>query len=73
MQTRYQNWFLNKFLATPDSVTLLPYIVRFVCVSFHPSNATIGSGVVQRYSFVGWLLLMAKNQVRCQGKIGTTS
>eukprot|EP01117_Protostelium_nocturnum_P015802 TRINITY_DN6158_c0_g2_i1.p1 TRINITY_DN6158_c0_g2~~TRINITY_DN6158_c0_g2_i1.p1 ORF type:complete len:1108 (+),score=375.56 TRINITY_DN6158_c0_g2_i1:39-3362(+) len=56
LQKRHQQWFASKFLSTPESESLIPDILRFICCCVHPSNAILGSDVLPRWVFIGWLL-----------------
>ncbi|KAL5708344.1 hypothetical protein ACHQM5_019147 [Ranunculus cassubicifolius] len=53
---RYQMWFARKFLSRPESETLIPDIVRFICCGVHPSNEILQSNVIPRWAIIGWLL-----------------
>ncbi|GJP80895.1 hypothetical protein CLOP_g11093 [Closterium sp. NIES-67] len=55
-QRRYQTWFATRFLAAPESESLVADLVRFVCCSVHPTNQVLQSDVVPRWAIVGWLL-----------------
>ena len=57
---RYQQWFQNKHLSTPEGEALIPDLIRFVCGVHHPPNSIIASPICQRYSVVGWLLNCVK-------------
>eukprot|EP00741_Cyanophora_paradoxa_P013605 tig00020703_g13135.t1 len=55
-QKRYQAWFAGRYLAGPESDSLVPDLVRFVCGVFHPSNEMLARNLVPRYALIGWLL-----------------
>ncbi|CAI5476693.1 unnamed protein product [Closterium sp. Yama58-4] len=55
-QRRYQTWFATRFLAAPESESLVADLIRFVCCSVHPTNQVLQSDVVPRWAIVGWLL-----------------
>jgi integrator complex subunit 3 len=59
-QKRYQQWFHAQHLSSVETEPLIIDLVRFICCVFHPSNAIIGSDVVQRWTFIGWLLKCIK-------------
>ncbi|KAJ1918008.1 Integrator complex subunit 3 [Coemansia sp. S17] len=56
-------WFVHRFLNTPESDTLYADIIRYICGVLHPSNAVLGSSIVQRYVFLGSLLRYVRSQV----------
>ncbi|KAJ2882634.1 hypothetical protein H4R27_003319 [Coemansia aciculifera] len=56
-------WFVHRFLSTPESDTLYADIIRYICGVLHPSNAVLGSSIVQRYVFLGSLLRYVRSQV----------
>ncbi|CAI8028680.1 Integrator complex subunit 3 [Geodia barretti] len=58
----YQEWFQKKYLSTPESLLIVPELVRFVCCVIHPPNEILQSDIVPRWAFIGWLLSL------CQGK-----
>ncbi|KAL3643195.1 hypothetical protein CASFOL_014010 [Castilleja foliolosa] len=69
-QKRYQVWFSNKFLATPESNTVVIDIVRFICCAHHPSNDIIQSDIIPRWAVIGWLLKSnMKNYVEANMKL----
>ena len=55
-QKRYQMWFAERFLPGPDSDTLIPCLVRFICCNWHPTNQILCSDIVTRWAILGWLL-----------------
>ena len=55
-QKRYQEWFRQRHLATPASLSLVPDLIRYVCVVYHPSNQILQSDVLPRWALIGWLL-----------------
>lgn len=59
-QRRYQIWFQQKYLATPESESLIPDIIRYICCVWHPPNAIISSEIVPRWAMIGWLLTSIK-------------
>ncbi|KAJ2688040.1 Integrator complex subunit 3 [Coemansia spiralis] len=61
--SRNLTWFVHRFLSTPESDTLYPDIIRYVCGVFHPSNSVLASNIVPRYVFLGSLLLYVRSQV----------
>jgi len=59
-QRRYQHWFVRNFLATPESESLIPDLVRYICDVFHPPNHILCSDIVPRWAMLGWLLKAVK-------------
>eukprot|EP00743_Colponemidia_sp_Colp-15_P009348 GILK01010219.1.p1 GENE.GILK01010219.1~~GILK01010219.1.p1 ORF type:complete len:1151 (-),score=163.04 GILK01010219.1:154-3606(-) len=53
---RYQQWFQQKHLATPESDSFIQDLVRFTLSVYHPPNSIISSDIVQRWAVIGWLL-----------------
>ncbi|KAF2290006.1 hypothetical protein GH714_040101 [Hevea brasiliensis] len=69
-QKRYQLWFAKKFLLGPEKETLIVDIVRFICCAHHPSNETIQSDIIPRWTVIGWLLKTCrKNYVQANVKL----
>ncbi|KAJ9177109.1 hypothetical protein P3X46_012360 [Hevea brasiliensis] len=69
-QKRYQLWFAKKFLFGPEKETLIVDIVRFICCAHHPSNETIQSDIIPRWTVIGWLLKTCrKNYVQANVKL----
>ncbi|XP_064401975.1 integrator complex subunit 3-like isoform X2 [Halichondria panicea] len=59
--TKYQEWFQKKYLSTPESLYLIPELIRFICCVIHPTNEILASDVVPRWAVVGWLLSLAQS------------
>jgi integrator complex subunit 3 len=57
---RYQEWFSKKYLSTNESLTVIPELIRFVCCVIHPPNEVLGSDILPRWAFIGWLLTLAQ-------------
>ncbi|BBM98692.1 hypothetical protein MPTK1_1g15500 [Marchantia polymorpha subsp. ruderalis] len=69
-QRRYQTWFAQRFLSTPESETLVPDLIRFICCVHHPTNQILQSDIVPRWAIVGWLLKCCKsNHVESNAKL----
>ena len=51
----FSSIFSFKYLSTPESQTLLPDVVRFICGVIHPPNEILGSEVIPRWAILGWL------------------
>ncbi|KAJ1958348.1 hypothetical protein IWQ62_004912 [Dispira parvispora] len=60
---RNMNWFMLRFLNTPESETLYCDIIRYICGVYHPSNAVLASDIVPRYVILGTLLRSVKSPV----------
>ncbi|KAL2653043.1 hypothetical protein R1flu_021171 [Riccia fluitans] len=69
-QRRYQTWFAQRFLSAPESETLVPDLIRFICCVHHPTNQILQSDIVPRWAIVGWLLKCCKsNHVESNAKL----
>lgn len=69
-QKRHQLWFAKKFLFGPEKETVVVDIVRFICCAHHPSNETIQSDIIPRWTVIGWLLKTCrKNYVLANVKL----
>ncbi|KAK9765526.1 hypothetical protein K7432_006088 [Basidiobolus ranarum] len=53
---RNMQWFINRYLSTPDSETLYCDLIRYICGVYHPTNAVLASDIVPRYVIVGGLI-----------------
>ena len=52
-----------QYLSTPESLQMVPELVRFVCCVIHPPNEILQSDIVPRWALIGWLLSLC--QVVC--------
>ncbi|CAM6116565.1 unnamed protein product [Calypogeia fissa] len=69
-QRRYQTWFAQRFLSSPESETLVCDLIRFICCVHHPTNQILQSNIVPRWAIVGWLLKCCKsNHVEANAKL----
>ncbi|KAL3684874.1 hypothetical protein R1sor_002896 [Riccia sorocarpa] len=69
-QRRYQTWFAQRFLSAPESETLVPDLIRYICCVHHPTNQILQSDIVPRWAIVGWLLKCCKsNHVESNAKL----
>ncbi|XP_024538045.1 integrator complex subunit 3 [Selaginella moellendorffii] len=69
-QRRYQGWFTQRFLSTPESETLVCDLIRYVCCVHHPSNQILQSDILPRWALIGWLLKCCKsNHVEANAKL----
>lgn len=69
-QRRYQTWFAQRYLSTPESETLVCDLIRFICCVHHPTNQILQSDIVPRWAIVGWLLKCCKsNHVEANAKL----
>ncbi|KAG9441351.1 hypothetical protein H6P81_017205 [Aristolochia fimbriata] len=69
-QKRYQVWFANKFLNSPESEFVISDLIRFICCAHHPSNEILQSNVISRWAIVGWLLKCCrKNHTEANAKL----
>eukprot|EP00002_Diphylleia_rotans_P020209 TRINITY_DN3922_c0_g1_i3.p1 TRINITY_DN3922_c0_g1~~TRINITY_DN3922_c0_g1_i3.p1 ORF type:complete len:1096 (-),score=191.72 TRINITY_DN3922_c0_g1_i3:731-4018(-) len=58
-QERYLQWFNQRHLDLPTSLTLLPDIIRFICCTIHPTNQMLASDLTPRYVALGSFLQLA--------------
>lgn len=61
-QRRYQLWFQQRFLNTPESDMLIVDLIRYICCVFHPPNHILAGNFTTRWAMVGWLLKSLKSQ-----------
>jgi len=62
-QKRYQQWFHQNFLPTPEHESLVPDLIRFICCVYHPPNHILSSDICPRWAVVGWLLNLTSKSV----------
>jgi integrator complex subunit 3 len=48
-QKRYQQWFMARHLSLPDSETVVPDLVRYICGCYHPPNHILSSEIIPRW------------------------
>eukprot|EP01132_Coremiostelium_polycephalum_P008523 gene8523-10478_t len=60
-QKRYQQWFVTKHLPNPESESLIPDLIRYICCVYHPPNYVLCSDIVPRWAIIGWLLKHCKS------------
>ncbi|ORX99369.1 hypothetical protein K493DRAFT_313249 [Basidiobolus meristosporus CBS 931.73] len=53
---RNLQWFISRYLSTPDSETLYCDLIRYICGVYHPTNAVLASDIVPRYVIIGGLI-----------------
>lgn len=53
---RYYDWFNEEYLRVNDPDSLIVDIVRYLIVSYHPTNLVLASNSVQRWQMISWLL-----------------
>ncbi|XP_065897464.1 integrator complex subunit 3-like [Dysidea avara] len=56
LHKRYQVWFQQKHLSTPESQSLVVDIIRYLCCVVHPTNEVLCSDIIPRWLLIGWLL-----------------
>ncbi|KAF9130899.1 Integrator complex subunit 3 [Mortierella sp. GBA39] len=61
----YRNvqWFTERFLPTPESDTLYPDIMRYICGVYHPANAVLAGPTVPRYALIQTFLRNIRSPV----------
>ncbi|KAL9652833.1 hypothetical protein ABK040_010865 [Willaertia magna] len=57
-QRRYQTWFAQKYLTTPESDSLIIDLIRYLCCAYHPNDETL---YTPRWAMVGWLYKCIKS------------
>jgi len=60
-QKRYQVWFSQCFMNTPDSNSLVPDLIRFICGYYHPTNHVLCSDIVPRWAVIGYFFNCVKS------------
>lgn len=60
---RYQDWFQDKYFATPESHSLRSDLIRFIINVIHPTNDMLCSDVTPRWAIIGWLLTSCTNPI----------
>eukprot|EP00005_Dracoamoeba_jomungandri_P009610 CAMPEP_0174266922 /NCGR_PEP_ID=MMETSP0439-20130205/31905_1 /TAXON_ID=0 /ORGANISM="Stereomyxa ramosa, Strain Chinc5" /LENGTH=1204 /DNA_ID=CAMNT_0015354171 /DNA_START=38 /DNA_END=3652 /DNA_ORIENTATION=+ len=65
-QKRYQTWFMQKYLMTPESESLICDLIRYICGVYHPPNHVLCSDIVPRWAIIGWLLRCVKTSYMAQ-------
>jgi len=51
---------LLQYLSSPESLHLIPELIRFVCCLIHPSNEVLASDIIPRWALVGWLISLCQ-------------
>lgn len=57
------NWFVQRFLSTPESEPFYVDIIRFLVAGWYPNNQILQSDIVPRYVVIGSMLRSIKNNV----------
>lgn len=60
---RYQDWFQDRYLITPESHSLRSDLIRFIINAIHPTNDMLCSDIIPRWAIIGWLLTSCTNTV----------
>lgn len=60
---RYQDWFQDRYLITPESHSLRSDLIRFIINAIHPTNDMLCSDIIPRWAIIGWLLTSCTNSV----------
>lgn len=67
---RYQDWFQDRFFATPESQSLRSDVIRYIINAIHPTNELLCSDIIPRWAIIGWLLTTCTNPVAlCNAKL----
>ncbi|KAH7032065.1 protein-domain-containing protein [Linnemannia elongata] len=61
----YRNvqWFTERFLPTPESDTLYPDIMRYICGVYHPTNTVLAGPTVPRFALIQTFLRNIRSPV----------
>lgn len=62
LHKRYQDWFQDKYFATPESHSLRSDLIRFIVNAIHPTNDMLCSDIVPRWAIIGWILTSCTSQ-----------
>lgn len=60
---RYQDWFQDRYFATPESQSLRSDVIRYIINAIHPTNELLCSDITPRWAIIGWLLTSCTNPV----------
>lgn len=60
---KYQDWFQDKYFATPESQSLRSDVIRYIINAIHPTNELLCSDIIPRWAILGWLLTSCTNPV----------
>lgn len=60
---RYQDWFQDRYFATPESQSLRSDVIRYIINAIHPTNELLCSDITPRWAIIGWLLTTCTNPV----------
>lgn len=60
---RYQDWFQDRYFATPESQSLRSDVIRYIIQVIHPTNELLCSDITPRWAIIGWLLTSCTNPV----------
>ncbi|XP_041566076.1 integrator complex subunit 3 homolog isoform X1 [Drosophila elegans] len=62
-QKKYQDWFQDKYFATPESHSLRSDLIRFIINVIHPTNDMLCSDIIPRWAIIGWLISSCTNPI----------
>ncbi|XP_050442209.1 integrator complex subunit 3 isoform X1 [Adelges cooleyi] len=60
---RYQEWFQNKYLNTPEAQSLRSDLIRFIVGLIHPTNELLCSDIIPRWAVIGWLITSCTSNI----------
>lgn len=63
LHKRYQDWFQDKYFASPESHSLRSDLIRFIINAIHPTNDMLCSDITPRWAIIGWLITSCTNQI----------
>jgi len=63
LHKRYQDWFQDRYFATPESQSLRSDVIRYIINAIHPTNELLCSDIIPRWAIIGWLLTSCTNPV----------
>ncbi|KAI8337850.1 protein-domain-containing protein [Choanephora cucurbitarum] len=64
--TQYQrnlNWFVQRFLSTPEAEHYYADVIRYIVAGWYPSNQILQSDIVPRYVVIGGMMRLIKNTI----------
>ncbi|KAI7892878.1 protein-domain-containing protein [Mucor mucedo] len=59
---RNLNWFIQRYLSTPESEPFYVDVVRYLVAGWYPSNQILQSDIVPRYVVIGSMIRSIKNK-----------
>ncbi|KAG0358330.1 Integrator complex subunit 3 [Gamsiella multidivaricata] len=60
---RNLQWFVERYLSSPEADGLYCDLIRYICGVYHPSNAVLASSIVPRYVVIGSIFRTIRSNV----------